>query len=419
MATRRTPLVLLCALLALPLSCKGKRGEPDIQPVSKDDAEWVASPVVGDKSRRARRACNPSLASLERLEDLTSEAQLPAHYISQQLRGRGKGTTMAWLGEVDERLGRVDDGQPRDVALVNALIDQSESERASAPRNLVAIITQIRALVFLEMRRLLGEVVEGQVEGGEAKTAWTAAGCLFLESLTPLTQRADAIAGEDWTQSIRDAFAQGIVGLRSDELVRSKVAKQQIEKSMYGVAYRLIVADAEERTPRSASEALGLLDMIEDRLADRNGPGLARMRQAFNGAPEKIDPAMVERELAVAFTKRARKYCDKAVTHNELGQPDAIAETWEGIVYTKVILASMREALASEGFDADAYMADWQRYLEAVEGGDMEVASEVSPRLVEWNCAFQEHLKIAECSASSNEPEGEAAPAAPPPSPTP
>ena len=407
MAARRTPLVLLCALLALPLtlSCKGgKRGEPDIKPVSEDNAEWVATPVVGDKSRRNRRACNPALASLERLDDLTSETQLPAHYISQQLRGRGKGTTMAWIGEADERLGRVDDGQARDVALINSLIDQSESERASAPRNLVAIITQIRALVFLEMRRLLGEVVDGQVEGAEAKTAWTAAGCLFLESLTPLTQRADAIAGEDWTQSIRDAYAQGIVGLR-DDIVRSKVAKQQIEKSMYGVAYRLIVAAAEERTARGANEALGLLDMIEDRLADRNGPGLARMRRAFNGPPEKIDAAMVERELAVAFTKRARKYCDKAALGGEVGQPDAIAETWEGIVYTKVILASMREALAAEGFDADAYMADWQRYLEAVEGSDVDAASEISPRLVEWNCAFQEHLKIAECSSSSNEPE--------------
>ena len=125
----------------------------------------------------------------------------------------------------------------------------------------------------------------------------------------------------------------------------------------------------------------------------------------LNGDPAGIDPSAIERELAVAFSKRARKYCDKAVAKAELGTPGAIAETWEGVLYSRVILPSMREALAAEGFDADAYAADWQGYLEAVEGNDADTAAAISARLVEWNCAYQDRLGIAECTSSANEVE--------------
>jgi hypothetical protein len=167
--------------------------------------------------------------------------------------------------------------------------------------------------------------------------------------------------------------------------------------------HRLILADAEARTAHDASEALGLIDAIEDRLADRNGPGLGRMRRMLNGDPAQIDVAAIERDLAIAFTKRARKYCDKAVVGNELATPTAVAETWEGVIYTRMILPGMRAALGERGFDADAHAEDWERYVDAVEAGDAALAGEISPRLVEWNCAYQEHLGIAECTSSANE----------------
>jgi hypothetical protein len=225
-------------------------------------------------------------------------------------------------------------------------------------------------------------------------------------ALRPLAKRADALqkrGGEDWEPTIAEAFAAGRAAL--DDPTAPKANRQIIEKGGYAVAYRLILARAEEPTPPAPSEAAALLDMLEDRIADRNGPGLKRMRRMLNGDPAAIDPALIERELAVAFSKRARKYCDKAVVKAELGTPGAIAETWEGIVYTKVILPSMREALSAEGFDADAYTADWQSYLEAVEGNDADTAAAISARLVEWNCAYQDRLGIAECTASANEVE--------------
>ena len=62
------------------------------------------------------------------------------------------------------------------------------------------------------------------------------------------------------------------------------------------------------------------------------------------------------------------------------------------------------ERLAAQGFDADGYMADWDSYVIAIEGSDASGAATISERLVQWNCAYQEALGIAECSATSNEP---------------
>src|SRR5690606_19544294 len=123
------------------------------------------------------------------------------------------------------------------------------------------------------------------------------------------------------------------------------------------------------------------------------------------GVITAIQYLVIERELAVAFAKRARKYCDKAVLGSEYGTPGAIGETWEGVVYTRVILPDMRERMADRGFDGGADMEDWDSYLRAVESGDAGNAAAISPRLVEWNCTYQTLLGIAECSSSSNEAE--------------
>jgi hypothetical protein len=73
------------------------------------------------------------------------------------------------------------------------------------------------------------------------------------------------------------------------------------------------------------------------------------------------------------------------------------------VIYTRLNLPGMRATLSDKGFDADAYFQDWEAYLDAVEKGDAALAGEISPRLVEWNCAYQAQLGIAECTASANE----------------
>ncbi|KIG17250.1 hypothetical protein DB30_03563 [Enhygromyxa salina] len=324
------------------------------------------------------------------------------------------GGSLDWVTQSDLNLGRTSEGQAQDRALIEqVLAGMSAHDQAARQVDRWLVTTQLRVVALLEMRRLLGEVADDRLRGSEAVAAWDEAYCIWNAGLRPLAARVDALqrpgAGQAWVSSIPAAFTEGRAQLggagEPADPTAVKAAKQQIEKGMYAVAYQLILAQAESRSAIGATEALGLIDALEDRLADRNGPGLKRMRMMLNGPADQIDAKLIERELAVAFAKRARKYCDKAVVSAELATPEAIAETWEGVIYTRVILGSMGEALGPVGFDAVAHGVDWEDYLEAVETGDAELAAEISVRLVEWNCAYQRHLGIAECASSTNEVE--------------
>ncbi|HVH98179.1 MAG TPA: hypothetical protein VM869_05705 [Enhygromyxa sp.] len=334
---------------------------------------------------------------------MTALAKLEAASEPADARAVWSGSLRPWVEAADAALGRAD------AALIEESLTRlaEQTDAASRARELVLIVTQVRTVALLEARRLLTAAADADPSKTpqlERARQWDDAFCMWDGALRPLARRADGLpgrGGEDWESTIAEAFAAGRAKL--DDAIAPKANRQIIEKGSYAVAYRLILANAEDPKPPGPSEAVGLLDMLDDRIADRNGPGLKRMRQMFNGDPTGIDAAVIERELAVAFSKRARKYCDKAVEKAELGTPGAIAETWEGVVYTKVILPSMREALSAEGFDADAYSADWQSYLEAVESNDADTAAAISARLVEWNCAYQDRLGIAECTSSANE----------------
>lgn len=379
---------------------KSAKAEPS-KPVETEHAEQAkpepAAPVA---------ACAPAVAVVEQLDRVrTSEAKIDIAEAAKLLDAG----TLAWLREADVALGRMTESNPDDVALLEqVLAGLPARDDAGLRSDLALIATQLRAVALLELRRLLGEVAEARLLGGQATAAWDSARCLWDKSLRKLATRADALpvrGGEGWEASIDAAFTEGRAAIEQGEagMTVVKARKQQIEKGLYVVAHRLILADAEAHTAADASEALGLVDALEDRLADRNGPGLERMRRQLAGDPAQIDAVAIERDLAIAFTKRARKYCDKAVVSNELATPTAVAETWEGVIYTRLILPGMREALADKGFDAETHLEDWENYLEAVEAGDVALAGEISPRLIEWNCAYQAHLGIAECTASTNE----------------
>ncbi|MFO7563422.1 MAG: hypothetical protein R6X02_12325 [Enhygromyxa sp.] len=379
----------VCSLLLL-AACKGEAPAPQAAPAS----EAAAPELSTELGAHASKPCREAMAALLELEAASEPADARAAWA---------GPLRAWVEAAGLALGR------DDVALIEEsltrLTEQTDPELRR--RELVAIVTQVRTVALLEARRLLSAASDAdptRVPAHERASQWDDAWCMWEAGLRPLARRADALprrGGEDWEATIVEAFTAGRAEL--DDPIVPKVSRQIIEKGSYAVAYRLILAHAEAPQPPAPSEAAALLEMLDDRIADRNSPGLKRMRRMLNGDPAGIDPAVIERELAVAFSKRARKYCDKAVARAELRTPGAIAEAWEGVVYSKVILPSMREALSAEGFDADAYMADWHSYLEAVESGDAETAAAVSARLVEWNCAYQERLGIAECTSSTDE----------------
>lgn len=403
----RAPVLIGCLLSSLvacqqqpaPTADGGAEKKPP-PPATKPTVE--PSPV---EENPPARACGTTLAALDELDRLrASSGPIDAAAVAKLIGA----DTLAWLGEADVALGRVTENRPDDVALLEQMIAALPSRDETGVRSdLATMATQLRAVALLELRRLLGEVADQRLLGTEATNAWGRAACLWENGLRKLAARAEALpgrGGEGWEGDIEDAFTEGGAAIQQGDagVTTVKVSKQQIEKNLYVVVHRLILADAEAHTAADANEALGLLDAIEDRLADRNGPGLERMRRQFGGDPAQIDVAAIERDLAIAFAKRARKYCDKAVVGNELATPTAIAETWEGVIYTKLILPGMSAALG-DGFDADAHLEDWERYLDAVAAGDAAQAAEISPRLVEANCSYQAKLGIAECTSSANE----------------
>lgn len=398
---RASSVLLLCALVACqPSTPKEKTDESPRTKAAEQDAK------VEPKPEPAASACTDELALLGELDRLRSgTGEIDPAAAAKLLDA----DALAWLREADVALGRMTEDQPNDVALLEQVqAGMASRDQAGLRSDLSLIATQLRAVALLELRRLLGDVAKQRLRGAEAIAVWERSECLWKSALHTLAARAEGLperGGEGWEADIQAGFEQGRAALEQGDagLPTLEVSKQQIEKSLYAVAHRLILADAEAHTPEAASEALGLIDAIEDRLADRNGPGLERMRRMLNGDPTKIDAAAIERDLAIAFAKRARKYCDKALLGNELATPTTVAETWEGVIYTRIILPGMRSALAASGFDADAHIDDWERYLDAVEAGDAALAAEISARLIEWNCAYQEHLGIAECTSSTNE----------------
>jgi hypothetical protein len=399
----RATTLLVCLLSSLaackqsPAAAEHDKQQPPARAQAKAPEQAPPEPVP--------LACPPTLGVLEQLDRLrVSEATIDIGEAAKLLDA----DTLAWLREADLALGRMTEHEPDDVALLRqVLAGLPPRDDAGVRSDLALIATQLRAVALLELRRVLGEVADDRLHGDEAIAAWDRARCLWDASLRALAVRAEALpgGGEGWEISIDEGFSEGRAAIERDKsgATTVKVSKQQIEKGLYVVAHRLILADARARTSADASEALGLVDALEDRIADRNGPGLARIRRQLAGDPAQIDAAAIERDLAIAFAKRARKYCDKAVLGNELATPTAVAETWEGVIYTRLILPGMGSALAQKQFDADAHLEDWERYAGAVEDGDAVLAAEISPRLVEWNCAYQAQLGIAECTSTTNE----------------
>jgi hypothetical protein len=406
----RAPLVMGCLLVSL-AACKQESPAPGAVAEKSPPSGRASEPAPKQPEGKPpvpAEACALRMEMVDELDRLrASEAAIDISAAAKLLDAE----TLAWLREADLALGRMTENKPDDVALLEQVLAGLPARDQTGVRSDLALIaTQLRAVALLELRRLLGEVAEQRLRGPEATAAWDRSLCLWNASLRKLAMRAETVhAGEGWEASIDEAFIEGGAAIEQAETgdvsasTTVRASKQQIEKGLYAVAHRLILADARARTAADASEALGLVDALEDRIADRNGPGLARIRRQLAGDPAQIDAAAIERELAIAFAKRARKYCDKAVLGNELATPTAVAETWEGVIYTRIILPGMREALAEKGFDADAHLEDWEHYLGAIEAGDAALAGEISPRLIEWNCAYQAQLGIAECTSSTNE----------------
>ena len=169
-------------------------------------------------------------------------------------------------------------------------------------------------------------------------------------------------------------------------------------------------AGASERDQRLGLHAFAL---IEDRLKDKNTPGVALVKQALVEPSKRAPSGQVDirRELNVAFAKRTRKYCSDALERADRPLALRLASANEGATYMTLILPDMARQLAKDGFVVDEHRDDWRVYVELledageVEGGtpDPDELARVSAELVRWNCAYQTKLGVRECTSTVDE----------------
>ena len=290
----------------------------------------------------------------------------------------------AWVVAGDAALGRKDD-----AAITASLADTSPAGHHHTKALIEAAIA----------------------EGKDDRTgAWGAARCAWQVALRPLALDPAVEASEPGLAAAIDAaFAVPPDPAGFDAVALPRY--ETIEKSWFRVAHRRLLHAAGEskRTgdPAAAARARGVFEALRDRLKDRNTPGIAVVdAELAKSDPKTIDPDVVEREIAVALVKRARKYCDEAVdpaAGKTLGTPAAAATAAEGLAYTEILLPDMVEKLADQRFDRAAHVEAWQAYARAVQDADADEARRISGDLVQWNCAYQRALGLRECTSSADE----------------
>jgi hypothetical protein len=296
-----------------------------------------------------------------------------------------------------------------DAAILTAIAGSSADSAIAARYAIHGAIAQW-------MRQNLKVAAESK-DAGERAAAWTEARCVWSQHLRhlgePLVARATTLA----TEAARDdatvlevidlAFTAGSAAVTADPIDERALlpARQTIEKHWYRLVHRELAHHAAlaraTSDPLAARRALGLFEMLRDRMPDKNTPGIAIVVAMLSGPAASIDPAGVMREVDVALVKRARKYCSEAVDPKFVGTAAGLASVAEGAAYARVLLPGLRKL---PGFDASAHMAAWQAFSEAVGASESpDELGRLRDELVHWNCAYQQALDIRECTATADE----------------
>jgi len=307
------------------------------------------------------------------------------------------GPLQAYIQESDAVTERDDD-----AAILAALAGDQLS--AIRPMLEVAMIHRVRA-----------EVAAPELLVENPYAAWDEAYCLWRGPLRDLALSAelvgDPLYDADIVETVDIAFIEGhkaIDGEAPQAFIDDWVvppARQKIEKTLYRILHRVIIDEAKAASePAQARRALEHFQGLEDRLNGRNTPGVAVI-EGMLAEPTTLDLDELRRQLNIAFAKRTRKYCSEALESSSLGVPTGYKGAVEGVTYQALITPDMAATLGAD-FDAGAYVADWNAWVEAIKrGDDIDAATALSDRLVEWNCAYQTALGIADCTASEDEPE--------------
>jgi hypothetical protein len=372
-------------------------------------------------------------AAMFSFEQVAAEIALPepdVEYIIELYRGddldlSGESPTpggtalQRWVREVGARLGRVEAGVLVDDAAIEAALDLALSETGEARKlALLDVLGAMRTVALLDVRSRLAAVADvlpdPKRDPSLLHAEWDQSWCVWDGVIGPVAREVDAVGGEGWELRISDAFETGSAGLIGPEQpwapdeFATKPSKQIIEKGSFGVAARALVNHAaaahDGADALEAREAEWAFALIEDRIRDRNTPAIELIETMLAGPTDAIDVAVIRREIAIAFVKRARKYCDEALLSDALGTAEAAKGVEEGDIYTRIILPDMQALLAEQGFVGSDYLETWAAYRDAVLGEDAAAAQAASEALIEWNCAMQAALGIETCTDSVDQP---------------
>ncbi len=311
--------------------------------------------------------------------------------------------------------GRIDDG---------VLIDDAAIVAAIADGSPLAMI-DVEWTIYLAMQQYIRHEISDVAamlpnpanDPALLYARWDASWCYWDGALRPLAQVADGagLEGDTIEADIDGGFEWGHSGIEGaepwaiDEWAVPP-AKQVVEKSTYIMAHRLVMkwsADAAAESDQDvaaayARAAYGAFQMIEDRIATKNTPGIAIIEEALLGDPAQIDPDDVLLQMNIAFAKRTRRYADLALPSvgDLMGTAEGHTGANEGATYGKLIRPFMADL---DGFDAAAHDEAWATWIEAVRNDDLAAGEPASAQLVDWICQFQTSLGIAECTHDVDE----------------
>lgn len=280
-----------------------------------------------------------------------------------------------------------------------------------SPTALAAVTARVHVAFARQYRDSLADVEEG---AQDKYAAWDEANCVYEAAVRLLAEEADGATWHDVQETIAGDMSaalaaghDGIQGVAPDTSIddwRVLPQKQIAEKSLFRAAHRVIVELAGKKDEVSARRALELFGIVEDRLKDRNTPGIKIVTDMLSGDPAAIDANTILWELDIAFVKRTRRYCSAAIDDMETETPAGYEGAVEGNTYAKLILPGMLKKVPET--NPMAYLGEFQGYAELVrDTTDEATLVGVSKRLVDQTCAYQTALGIAACTGETDETE--------------
>ncbi|MCA9655643.1 MAG: hypothetical protein H6712_00380 [Myxococcales bacterium] len=378
---------------------------------SSDGGTGVPAPELG---ATPNVLCEAAVAELQIVIDHNaSGAPDPMAIAEAYLGPEGEGTALQQMVQTyGGLLGRVEDGVLiDDAAILDALA-------AGTPEAMIDVETRVVLVISQLVRARTAEVAGSQPDVDRDPALlyalWDDAYCYFDAVVRPHAQAADALGGElePIEADMQHGFEWGHGGIMGPEASFAidewsvPAAKQVVEKSMFRAYDRLVVELAAQAQatgdPLLARRALGLFQVLEDRLLGRNTPGVDLIEADLGGDPSLIDPAIIRHELDIAWAKRVRRYCSHAIDDDTTGTPSGHTGGNEGRTYAKVIIPTMEAML--DGFDGATHLQHWDAWIEAIEADDAVAAQAASDLLVPPVCELQGLLGIAECTGSEDQP---------------